>query len=95
VFVFLPGFLLLVGVLPFWTRVRDDRRVQAGLVGVNAAVVGILAAALYDPIITSTLTGAVPVVFAAALFVLLHVWRAPAWAVVLVAVVASPVLLLA
>jgi chromate transporter len=95
VFIFLPGFLLLVGVLPFWAGVRDDRRVQSALVGVNAAVVGVLAAALYDPIITSTLTGPVPVVFAAGLFVLLHVWRAPAWAVVLVAVAASPVLLLA
>jgi chromate transporter len=94
VFVFLPGLLLLVGVLPFWSQVRRNRRVQAALVGVNAAVVGILAAALYDPIITTTLTGPVPVVYAAVLFVTLHVWRAPPWAVVLLAVAASPLLAL-
>jgi chromate transporter len=94
VFVFLPGLLLLVGVLPFWSQVRRNRRVQAALVGVNAAVVGILAAALYDPIIITTLTGPVPVVYAAVLFVTLHVWRAPPWAVVLLAVAASPLLAL-
>lgn len=91
-FVFLPGFLLLMGVLPFWSRVRGNERVQAGLVGVNAAVVGVLAAALYDPIITTTLLGPVEVVYAAALFVALHFWRLPPWAVVVAAVVASPLL---
>jgi chromate transporter len=92
VFIFAPGFLLLAGVLPFWTRVRTNARVQAGLVGVNAAVVGVLAAALYDPIIVTTLVGPVEVVFAAALFVALHVGRAPSWAVVVAAVLASPLL---
>jgi len=91
-FIFLPGFLLLVGVMPFWGRVRARPRVQAGLVGVNAAVVGVLAAALYDPIITATLLGPGEVVCAAALFVALHVWRAPPWAVVLGAVLGSPLL---
>lgn len=91
-FVFLPGFLLLMGLLPFWSRVRGNERVQAGLVGVNAAVVGVLAAALYDPIITTTLLGPVEVVYAAALFVALHFWRLPPWAVVVAAVVASPLL---
>lgn len=91
-FVFLPGFLLLVGVLPFWTKVRANPRVQAGLVGVNAAVVGVLAAALYDPMITTALIGPVEVVLAGALFVALHVFKTPPWAVVLAAVLASPVL---
>lgn len=92
VFIFLPGFLLLVGVLPFWSSVRSNLVVQAALVGVNAAVVGVLAAALYDPIIVTTLLGPVEVVFAAALFVLLHFWRVPPWAVVLAAVLTSPLL---
>ena len=92
-FIFVPGLLLLVGVLPFWARLRGNDRVQAGLVGVNAAVVGVLAAALYDPLITTTLLGPGEVVFAAALLVALHVWKAPPWTVVLGAVLASPLLL--
>lgn len=92
-FIFVPGFLLLVGVLPFWARLRGNARVQAGLVGVNAAVVGVLAAALYDPLVTTTLLGPGEVVFAGALLVALHVWKAPAWTVVLGAVLASPLLL--
>jgi chromate transporter len=90
VFIFLPGFLLLLGVLPFWTTVRSNRRVQSALVGVNAGVVGILGAALYDPIITSTLVGPAEVVLAVALFVALHVGRLPPWAVVLAGLAASP-----
>ncbi len=92
VFIFLPGFLLLLGVLPFWSLVRSNAAMQAALVGVNAAVVGVLAAALYDPIIVTTLLGPVEVVFAAALFASLHFWRVPPWAVVLAAVLASPLL---
>ncbi|MEM9736788.1 MAG: chromate efflux transporter, partial [Pseudomonadota bacterium] len=47
--IFFPGFLLLIGVLPFWTRLRAAPRAQAALAGANAAVVGVLGAALYDP----------------------------------------------
>jgi chromate transporter len=90
--IFAPGFLLLAGVLPFWSQIRRNDHVQAALVGVNAAVVGVLAAALYDPIITTTLLGPVEVVLAAALFVALHFWKVPAWGVVLAAVAASPLL---
>ena len=90
--VFLPGFLILLGVLPFWQQVRSDPRVQAGLVGVNAAVVGLLGAALIDPIATSAVTSGVDVVFAAALFVALHLVKAPPWLIVLAAVLASPLL---
>jgi chromate transporter len=90
VFIFVPGLLLLLGVLPFWTTVRSNRRVQSALVGVNAGVVGILGAALYDPIITSTLVGPAEVVLAVALFVALHVGRLPPWAVVLAGLAASP-----
>jgi chromate transporter len=90
--VFLPGFLILLGILPFWLQVRSDPRVQAGLVGVNAAVVGLLGAALIDPIATSAVTSGVDVVFAAALFVALHLVKAPPWLIVLAAVLASPLL---
>ena len=81
--VFLPGLLLLVGVLPFWDGLRARPMAQSAMRGANAAVVGILAAALYDPV----WTGAVytPVDFAASLtgFCLLTVWKAPPWIVVL------------
>lgn len=80
--IFLPGILLLVGALPFWDALRARPRTQAAMRGVNAAVVGLLGAALYDPV----WTGAVqrPADFALALlgFVLLVVWRAPPLVVV-------------
>jgi chromate transporter len=90
--VFLPGFLILFGVLPFWQRVRSDGRVQAALIAVNAAVVGLLAAALIDPIMTSSVDTVVDALFAAALFVALHFAKVPPWLVVIGAVLASPVL---
>lgn len=82
--VFLPGFLVLVGVLPFWDAVRDRLRVRAAMHGANAAVVGILGAALYSPVFTTAITGPGPFVLAVVGFVLLTAFRAPAWAVVLV-----------
>jgi chromate transporter len=90
--IFLPGFLVLFGVLPFWERLRGGARVQAGLAAVNAAVVGVLAAALYDPLITGSVRSIRDAVFAAALFAGLRLWRLPAWVVVLAALVASPLL---
>jgi chromate transporter len=90
--VFLPGFLILFGVLPFWQRIRSDGRVQAALIAVNAAVVGLLAAALIDPIMTSSVDAVVDALFAAALFVALHLAKVPPWLVVIGAVLASPVL---
>ncbi|MGF7161954.1 chromate transporter [Rhodoligotrophos appendicifer] len=74
---FLPGLLLVYGMLPFWDFLRQRRLVQAGMRGANAAVVGILAAALYDPLWTSAVL--TPQDFAAALagFLLLTVWSAP------------------
>lgn len=83
--VFLPGMLLLVGVIPFWDALRIRSGTQALMRGANAAVVGILGAALYDPLFTTGITS--PHAFALALtcFVLLVVWKAPPWRVVLVA----------
>ncbi len=82
--VFLPGFLLLTGVLPFWNSFRSRPWAQALMRGANAAVVGILAAALYDPVFTTAITGPAPFVLALICFVLLIAWRLPAWAVVIV-----------
>ncbi|MGY4878773.1 chromate efflux transporter [Vreelandella aquamarina] len=82
--IFLPGFLLLIGVLPFWNDFRQWSSAQAFMRGANAAVVGVLATALYQPVWTSAIVG--PYEFALALsgFLLLSVWKLPAWAVVLI-----------
>jgi len=69
--VFAPGFLLLVAVLPVWSRVRTLPRAGALLAGVNAAVVGVLAAALYDPVFTSAVFGVPDLLIVAAAFSLL------------------------
>jgi chromate transporter len=82
--IFLPGLLILVGVLPFWDSLRKRAGAQAAMRGVNAAVVGLLGAALYDPVWTSSVKA--PGDFAIALvgFVLLTVRRAQPLAVVIV-----------
>ena len=80
--IFLPGLLLLVGVLPFWDALRDKPLAQAGMRGANAAVVGILGAALYNPVWTSAILAPLDFVLATGGFLLLTVWKAPPWAVV-------------
>jgi chromate transporter len=87
--IFLPGMLLLMGVLPFWDRLRRSAHARAAMAGTNAAVVGILGAALYQPVWTSSV--AAPTDFAVALsaFVLLTAWRTPPWLVVAVTVLAT------
>nr|WP_283749895.1 chromate transporter [Bacillus cereus] len=81
--IFLPAFLLVVGVLPFWDSVRRVSYIQGALLGVNAAVVGILLAAFYDPIWTSTIMNSVDFVFASLLFCLLAFWKTPPWVIVI------------
>lgn len=85
--VFLPAALLVVGCLPFWERLRARPRARSALAGVNAAVVGILAAALYTPVFTDGIVGPATLALAAVAFVALSAWRAPAWAVVVGAAV--------
>ena len=75
--IYIPGLLLLIGALPFWQALRRQSRAQAVLAGVNAAVVGLLAAALYDPIWTSAIRTRGDFAVAALGFLLLTVWRAP------------------
>jgi chromate transporter len=83
--VFLPGFLLLVGVLPFWDQFRRMARAQSLMQGANAAVVGILGAALYAPVFTGAVGDLREFALAVGCFVLLVAWKTPPWAVVLVA----------
>ncbi|MFB5268227.1 chromate efflux transporter [Paenibacillus enshidis] len=87
--IFLPAFLLVGGALPFWTLVRSLPWAQGALAGVNAAVVGILLAALYDPIWTSAIRGALDFAIAAILFVMLIFWKLPPWVVVIAGALAG------
>lgn len=80
--IFLPAWLLVVGLLPFWDRVRHIPSMRAGLMGVNAAVVGLLAAVLYDPIWTGANLDIFDIGCVILVFAILQ-WRiAPVWAVV-------------
>ncbi|WP_068621924.1 chromate transporter [Paenibacillus tuaregi] len=81
--IFLPAFLLVIGALPFWSTLRGNPRAQAALIGVNAAVVGILAAAFYNPLWTSTVREPADFVLAMILFVMLNFWKCPPWVIVL------------
>jgi chromate transporter len=80
--IFLPGLLLLMGALPFWDALRSRPLAQAAMRGVNAAVVGLLGAALYNPVWTSAVFSPADVAIALLGFVLLVSWRAPPLAVV-------------
>ncbi len=81
--IFLPGLLLVYGMLPFWDKLRTRRRAQAAMRGANAAVVGILGLALYTPIWTSAVLTSHDFALAVGGFLLLTVWKAPSWVVVL------------
>lgn len=81
--IFLPAFLLVVGALPFWNGLRSHPKVHGALVGVNAAVVGILLAALYDPLWTTAILAPVDFALALILFVMLVFWKLPPWVVVI------------
>ena len=80
--IFLPGLLALLGTLPFWDALRARPRAQAAMRGINAAVVGILGAALYTPVWTSAVLRPADLALALVGFVLLTVWRAPPLVVV-------------
>lgn len=80
--IFLPAWLLIGGALPFWHRLRAKRWAQAALAGANAAVVGVLLAALYHPVFTESVRGTRDVVAALVAFGLLEHWKVPPWLVV-------------
>lgn len=90
--IFLPAFLLILGALPFWNALRRNPKVGGALIGVNAAVVGILIAAFYQPIFTSTVNGVVDFVFAALLFVMIAYWKLPPWSLVIAGVIGGTII---
>ena len=81
--IFLPSFLLVLGALPFWEQLRRNRRTQAALMGVNAAVVGLLLAALYQPVWTSAIHRPEDFGLALVALIALLFWKLPPWLVVL------------
>jgi len=87
--IFLPGLLALLGTLPFWHALRARPPAQAAMRGINAAVVGLLGAALYNPVWVSAVRAPADVAIAVVAFVLLVVWRASPLLVVLAAAVAG------
>ncbi|MGM0559531.1 MAG: chromate efflux transporter [Pseudomonadota bacterium] len=89
--IFLPSFLLVIGVLPFWERLRHFLPMRRALLGVNAAVVGLLLAALYHPVWTSGVRAPSDFALVLLAFTLLAFWRLPAWLVVVATAVAGAV----
>ena len=93
--IFLPGLLAMMGTLPFWHALRERPRAQAAMRGVNAAVVGLLGAALYNPVWTSAVLTPADFAIAASGFILLIAWRAPPLVVVLLGALGGMGLVLA
>lgn len=81
--IFAPSFFLIFGALPFWENLRKNVKTQGALAGINAAVVGILLAALYQPVWTSAIHGPQDFGLALLAFVALMFWKLPPWLVVL------------
>jgi chromate transporter len=87
--IYLPSFLLLMGLLPFWDTLRARSGVRSALTGVNAAVVGLLLAALYTPVWTSAIFGPADFALGIVAFLLLVMWRVPPWLVVILGAVGA------
>jgi len=92
--IFLPSFLLILGTLPFWNTLRRNPKVKGALMGVNAAVVGILIAAFYNPIWTSSILAPIDFAFAAILFSMLVFWKLPSWVIVLTGAIGGSLMML-
>ncbi|NBK47191.1 chromate efflux transporter [Staphylococcus delphini] len=85
--IFLPAFLLLFGILPFWDNIKSNIYAEGFLKGISAGVVDILIAAFYNPIWTSTIQSELDFALASLLFVLLMYFKMPSWAIVLVGII--------
>jgi chromate transporter len=90
--IFLPSFLLVFGTLPFWQDLRRLSIAQSLLRGVNAAVVGLLLAAFYNPVWLSGILSKGDFALAAADFVMLFLWKAPPWLVVVLSAIGGQLL---
>jgi chromate transporter len=84
--IFLPSFLLVFGVMPFWSTLRQGAGVRSALRGVNAAVVGVLLSALYQPVFISAIHNTADFAVALVGFLLLALWRLPSWSVLLLCI---------
>ena len=83
--IFIPSFLLIIGVMPFWNTLNSKVWFRGPLVGINASVVGLLMAALYDPIWVSAVENNTDVATVAGLICIVSIWKCPVWLVVLIA----------
>lgn len=90
--IFLPAFLILFGTLPFWDQLRRNSKVKGALMGVNAAVVGILTSAFYEPIWTSSIFTPMDFAFAAILFSMLTYWKFAPWIIVVIGVIGGMIM---
>jgi chromate transporter len=90
--IFLPGTLLIIGVMPFWEALRRHQAMQAATKGINAVVVGILLAAFYNPVWTSAIRRPADFAVALAAFLALVFWRIPPWVVVVASAAAGTLL---
>ncbi|UUX51034.1 chromate efflux transporter [Nisaea acidiphila] len=87
--IFGSTFLLVPAALPFWAKLRANRRAQSALGGVNAAVVGLILAALYDPVFTGAVAAPVDFALVALAYLALAIWKLPPWFVVLLGAIAG------
>ena len=91
---YLPSFLLLIGTLPFWNELRGRTGLKAAIAAINAAVVGLLLAALYTPVWTSAIERPADFAIALAAFLLLIFWKVPPLLVVILGAATAQVLAL-
>lgn len=82
--IYLPSFLLIIGLFPFWEKVRRFHGIKRAMLGVNAAIVGLLLSALYNPVWTSAINNTSDFCVVLAMFLLLNFWKFPPWLVVLI-----------
>ena len=80
--IYVPSFLLLMGILPFWETLQKEKTVRCALMGINAAVVGLLLAAFYSPVWTSGILSVKDFILGLIAFGLLSLWKTPPWVVV-------------
>ncbi|RNF41203.1 chromate efflux transporter [Planococcus salinus] len=92
--IFLPAFLLILGALPFWDSLRTNQKIKGAVMGVNAAVLGILISAFYTPIWTSSIQAPMDFALAAILFSMLVYWKLPPWVIVITGAVGGSLLTL-
>ncbi|WKA56584.1 chromate transporter [Planococcus shixiaomingii] len=92
--IFLPAFLLILGALPFWDMLRNNRKIKGAVMGVNAAVLGILISAFYTPIWTSSILEPADFTLAAVLFSMLVYWKLPPWIIVVCGAIGGSLLTL-